>query len=212
MTCATNTDDCAAAPCLNGATCVDGLASFTCQCPAGYEGEVCTDVDECAAGIDDCDDNATCSNNSGGWACDCDDGFVGDGTSCSVANEPPKIFLTISRLPDYLNGSIPYSDGGNGTVPFYVRTARDRTCLDVRQQDDSGPVDWTTLTLVCDRTYVTEEGLVMDAGAVLQMDDFTQQDQDGWRSLCVALDTGLEETDVHCIAEAEGEELSERRA
>ena len=34
-------DDCASRPCMNGATCVDGVNSYTCTCPAGYIGTMC---------------------------------------------------------------------------------------------------------------------------------------------------------------------------
>ena len=34
-------DECISKPCLNGATCHDGFASFFCQCPPGYSGTRC---------------------------------------------------------------------------------------------------------------------------------------------------------------------------
>ena len=34
-------DDCASALCLNGATCIDGVASYTCICPPGKSGIAC---------------------------------------------------------------------------------------------------------------------------------------------------------------------------
>ena len=34
-------DDCSPDPCLNGATCVDGVNSFTCTCVVGYMGTNC---------------------------------------------------------------------------------------------------------------------------------------------------------------------------
>ena len=54
-TCGENTDDCADAPCANGGECLDGVASFTCECPAGYEGDLCE------VNINDCAD-APCAN------------------------------------------------------------------------------------------------------------------------------------------------------
>ena len=35
-------DDCADVPCANGGTCLDGVNTFTCECPAGYTGPTCT--------------------------------------------------------------------------------------------------------------------------------------------------------------------------
>ena len=34
-------DDCASAPCWNGATCVDGVNSYNCSCALGFVGVDC---------------------------------------------------------------------------------------------------------------------------------------------------------------------------
>jgi hypothetical protein len=39
--CSENVDDCKSHVCLNGATCVDGLESYTCMCPPGFSGQYC---------------------------------------------------------------------------------------------------------------------------------------------------------------------------
>lgn len=45
-----NIDDCAANPCRNGGTCVDGVNSFTCLCPEGFHDSMClSQRDECAS-------------------------------------------------------------------------------------------------------------------------------------------------------------------
>ena len=43
MTLYTNSDgdDCAGNRCLNGATCIDRVNSFTCECDQGYSGLLC---------------------------------------------------------------------------------------------------------------------------------------------------------------------------
>ena len=41
LSCITDIDDCASGPCHNGATCRDGVDSFTCTCPVGFVGDVC---------------------------------------------------------------------------------------------------------------------------------------------------------------------------
>ncbi len=56
-----------------------------CVCNDGYEGngESCSDVDECAMGLDQCNANASCSNNDGGYDCTCNEGFEGNGMTCT---------------------------------------------------------------------------------------------------------------------------------
>ena len=39
--CRTNIDDCWRGQCLNGGTCVDGVAAFVCICPEGFAGTLC---------------------------------------------------------------------------------------------------------------------------------------------------------------------------
>ena len=39
--CEVNIDDCVDNPCKNGATCIDGIESYTCQCENGFTGESC---------------------------------------------------------------------------------------------------------------------------------------------------------------------------
>ena len=47
-TCEVNIDDCHNHQCKNGGTCLDGIKTYTCQCPPTYTGMYCqTDVDEC---------------------------------------------------------------------------------------------------------------------------------------------------------------------
>lgn len=37
--CQTNWDECWSAPCLNGGTCIDGVAQYNCSCPDGFNGK-----------------------------------------------------------------------------------------------------------------------------------------------------------------------------
>jgi cysteine-rich repeat protein len=66
------------APYDGSVECCDGLAPV---------GGVCTDVDECAAGTDNCDANAGCTNTIGSFTCECNAGFTGDGVSCTDIDE-----------------------------------------------------------------------------------------------------------------------------
>ena len=39
--CETNIDDCFANVCMNNATCIDGVMSYTCTCPRNKTGKYC---------------------------------------------------------------------------------------------------------------------------------------------------------------------------
>ena len=41
-----------------------------------------SDVNECSADSNPCDDNADCSNTEGSYSCRCKSGFIGNGTTC----------------------------------------------------------------------------------------------------------------------------------
>lgn len=46
--CNVDVDECNSNPCLNGATCTDNVASFTCTCPIGFTGKLCeTNINDC---------------------------------------------------------------------------------------------------------------------------------------------------------------------
>ena len=42
-----------------------------------------SDINECAEGLDDCDDNADCTDTMGSFFCTCIDDYFGNGTTCS---------------------------------------------------------------------------------------------------------------------------------
>lgn len=81
--CEENIDDCPGHQCQNGATCIDGVNSYTCGCPSTYTGRFCEqDVDECSLRPSVCQNGATCTNSVGGFSCICVNGWTGP--DCSV--------------------------------------------------------------------------------------------------------------------------------
>lgn len=71
-------NECLSGPCLNGATCVDHIGSYSCQCDAGWTGSRCDQE------INECESNpcvhGTCIDHIGFYSCQCDAGWTG--TNC----------------------------------------------------------------------------------------------------------------------------------
>ncbi|KAF2974030.1 hypothetical protein EK904_011600 [Melospiza melodia maxima] len=62
--------------CFNGGTCVDGINSFTCQCPLGFTGPFClTEINECDS--HPCLNRGTCVDSLGTYRCICPLGYTG---------------------------------------------------------------------------------------------------------------------------------------
>ncbi|XP_043926720.1 EGF-containing fibulin-like extracellular matrix protein 1 [Protopterus annectens] len=81
-------DECSAnvSVCPSRESCVNSLGSFGCNCNSGYEGDNCTDIDECGY-ANDCDVNALCGNTEGSYLCTCKTGYTGNGTYCTDIDE-----------------------------------------------------------------------------------------------------------------------------
>jgi cysteine-rich repeat protein len=76
--------------CSADADCVDTLSGRTCTCHAGYGGDgvTCSDIDECALGIDSCDPLVSCSNTAGSYVCgNCPSGYQNTGNGCADIDE-----------------------------------------------------------------------------------------------------------------------------
>ncbi|XP_067016646.1 uncharacterized protein [Acropora muricata] len=83
--CKQDINECSPNPCQNGATCVNGVASYRCNCAPGYTGGTCqTDINECSP--NPCQNGATCVNGVGSYRCNCAPGYTG-GTCQTDINE-----------------------------------------------------------------------------------------------------------------------------
>ena len=59
------------------------IGSYKCKCNKGYEGSLCSDVNECRENNHTCDKNAMCINTPGSYKCKCiEPNFFGDGKNC----------------------------------------------------------------------------------------------------------------------------------
>ena len=75
-------DECQSNPCKNGATCIDDLDGYKCQCRNGYTGLDCeVAIDYCAnvSPTKRCRNGGTCRNipETASTVCDCPAGFTG---------------------------------------------------------------------------------------------------------------------------------------
>ena len=83
-------DECASAPCRNGATCTDLVNGYTCTCAPGWTGTHCeTDINEC---ISNPCVNGICSNANDKYFCTCNAGWTG--TNCDTG----KLIWPIQQL------------------------------------------------------------------------------------------------------------------
>ena len=66
-------------PCQNGASCMDEVNGYTCNCVLGYNGTHCeNNIDECSSGP--CQNGASCLDKVNGYTCNCVLGY--NGTHC----------------------------------------------------------------------------------------------------------------------------------
>ncbi|XP_068719986.1 von Willebrand factor D and EGF domain-containing protein-like [Montipora capricornis] len=103
-------DDCVNQTCNNGASCVDGINTYSCNCAAGFTGAHCeTDIDECANHT--CSNGASCMDGVNSYSCNCIAGFTGvfceteklpstrsDLTSIAVLSQEKKSMFATTSL------------------------------------------------------------------------------------------------------------------
>ena len=70
---------------------------------------ISTDIDECSAEPNPCDENADCTNSDGSYSCACKQGFAGDGTTCEGTQVDYKIIpLSLGKVTEIYHNSLIY--------------------------------------------------------------------------------------------------------
>uniref|UniRef100_A0A182VJ43 Crumbs n=1 Tax=Anopheles merus TaxID=30066 RepID=A0A182VJ43_ANOME len=82
--CQTNWDECWSDPCLNGGTCIDGVASYNCTCPDGFLGLNCEEnFNECQS--NPCQNGGLCNDKDNAFYCTCALGYEGEFCELDIA-------------------------------------------------------------------------------------------------------------------------------
>ncbi|XP_010639819.1 pro-epidermal growth factor isoform X6 [Fukomys damarensis] len=127
-------DECAPAVCGAHAQCVPEGDGAACRCLEGFagDGELCSDMDECAADSTACPSpSSECINTEGGYVCRCSAGYGGDGLHCLDSTSPPPFGEDASNVVrNGYPGCPPSHDGYclHGGVCMYVEPVDSYAC------------------------------------------------------------------------------------
>ncbi len=82
VNCEVNIDECESNPCLNGASCLDGINDYDCVCQAGFTGRNCeVNINECE--VQPCMNGGQCVDGVNAYTCVCD-GTGFEGIHCEI--------------------------------------------------------------------------------------------------------------------------------
>ena len=105
--------------CVNG-SCRNSPGSFSCDCFAGYHGELCAaDIDECVH--PDICNFGNCTNTIGGFDCKCWEGFVGD--YCDTEANDSEHFSKKKSISEQSQSDVTESASSNLLLPIVIGIA-----------------------------------------------------------------------------------------
>ncbi|XP_066587242.1 protein crumbs isoform X2 [Prorops nasuta] len=132
---------CAINPCHHNGTCHVTWNDFWCQCPRGYTGKTCQEMEFCQ--LQDCPSGSRCENLDDGYECIANATFDGNDTSFSYSYgraERSTNFTTQSRIEQI---TIDYRSNTGGTLMHLA--SRDPTIqqhFTVSVQKDRATISW----------------------------------------------------------------------
>ncbi|XP_068721032.1 uncharacterized protein [Montipora capricornis] len=101
--CKQDMNECSPNPCQNGATCVDLVGSYRCNCKPGYTGNNCqTDINECSP--NPCQNGATCVDLVGSYRCGCKPGYTGNNCQTDINECSPNPCQNGATCVDLVGG------------------------------------------------------------------------------------------------------------
>uniref|UniRef100_A0A0A9W8L0 Protein crumbs homolog 2 n=2 Tax=Lygus hesperus TaxID=30085 RepID=A0A0A9W8L0_LYGHE len=135
--CEIDLNECDSNPCEHGGKCIDGTASYTCDCwKTGYRGSTCSeDIDECEEGEVICENGGSCRNLEGSYVCECLVGYCGMNCThydpCSTLSPDNSICFNggickpnCIDKPDYVCECTSSFEGKNCTEPVRFASSR----------------------------------------------------------------------------------------
>ncbi|XP_033111995.1 delta-like protein C [Anneissia japonica] len=104
--CNQDVNECLSSPCVNGATCANGLNRFTCTCALGFYGTTCaSELNECSS--NPCQNGGTCQDVINGYTCSCTLDWSGNRCQTNIDECSSTPCLNSATCNDLIGGFQP---------------------------------------------------------------------------------------------------------